>query len=113
MAWWMAFEPDIRVIKLLKALDNSLRLKIVELIINTSPVSFSAIHEHLENQIGREINKGTMSYHLDILVQSDVLNRELGRNPEERTYSRYNITDYAVEKLEALGLLIHIDEQTK
>ena len=54
-----------------------------------------------------------MSYHLDILVQSNVLHRELDRNPEERTYSSYNITDYAVEKLEALGLLIHADEQTE
>jgi len=109
----MAFESDIGVIKLLKALDNSLRLKIVELIINSSLVSFSAIHEHLEHQIGREINRGTMSYHLDILVQSNVLHRELDRNPEVRTYSSYNITDYAIEKLEALGLLIHADEQTE
>lgn len=109
----MAFEPDVNVIKLLKALDNSLRLKIVELVINSSPVSFTAIKEHLENQTGREINRGTMSYHLDILVQSNVLHRELDRNPEVRTYSRYNITDYAVEKLEALGLLIHDDEQTE
>lgn len=105
----MTFEHDVNVIKLLKALDNSLRLKIVELIINSSLVSFSAIHEHLENQTGREINRGTMSYHLDILVQSNALHRELDRNPEERTYSRYNITGYALEKLEALGLLIHVD----
>ena len=108
----MAFESDLGVIKFLKALDNSLRLKIVELIINSSLVSFSTIHEHLETQIGRKINRGTMSYHLDILVQSNVLHRELDRNPEVRTYSHYNTTDYALEKLEALGLLIHADEQT-
>ena len=102
----MVFRPDINTIKLLKALDNSLRLMIVELIINSSSVSFTVIKENLETQTGREINRGTMSYHLDILTQSNVLTRELGRTPGERDYSSYNITAYATEKLEALGLLI-------
>ena len=105
----MTFEPDINVIKLLKALDNSIRLIIVELIINSSPVSFTTIHECLEEQTGREINKGTTSYHLDILVQSNVLHKELKRMNDERSYSHYNMTSYAEEKLEALGLLIPAD----
>lgn len=102
----MTFQPDVGVIKFLKALDNSTRLKIVELIINSSPVSFSTINEHLEKQTGRKINRGTIAYHLDILVQANVLNKELERKPEERDYSQYDITDYAKEKLEALNLLI-------
>lgn len=101
----MSVVPDVNVIRLLKALDNELRLKIVELVLNSSPVSFSAVHEHLEGETGRKINKGTVSYHLDILVQSNVLSRELERS-DDRTYSRYEVTDYANEKIEALGLLV-------
>jgi DNA-binding transcriptional ArsR family regulator len=97
--------PDINVVRLLKALDNELRLKIVELVLNSSPVSFSAVHEQLEGETGRKINKGTVSYHLDILVQANVLSRELERS-DDRTYSRYEVTDYANEKIEALGLLM-------
>ncbi len=105
----MMLNPDVNVVKLLKALDSSWRLQIVRLVINSSsPVSFSAIHEHLENQIGRKINRGAITYHLDLLVQCNVLDRELGRKPKERTYSSYNITDYAAEKLESLGLLAQV-----
>lgn len=102
----MSFVPDVNVVRLLKALDNELRLKIVELVLNSSPVSFSEIHEHLEAETGRRINKGTLSYHLDILTQSNVLNRELKRGGGDRDYSRYEITDYAIDKIEALGLLV-------
>jgi len=105
----MMFNPDVKVVKLLKALNNSWRIKIVELVINSSPISFSAIHDHLENQIGREINRGAITYHLGLLVQCNVLDRVLERNPGERTYSSYDVTGYAMEKLEALGLLIHED----
>ena len=101
----MSFVPDINVVRLLRALDNELRLKIVELVLNSSPVSFSAIHEYLEGETGKKINKGTVSYHLDILVQSNVLSRELERG-DDRTYSRYEVTDYANEKIESLGLLV-------
>ena len=101
----MSFVPDVNVVRLLKALDNELRLKIVELVMNSSPVSFSAIHERLEGETGRRINKGTVSYHLGILVQSNVLSREPERRGD-RTYSRYEVTDYANEKIEALGLLM-------
>jgi len=97
--------PDVNVVRLLKALDNELRLKIVELVLNSSPVSFSAVHEHLEGEMGRKINKGTVSYHLDILVQSNVLSRELKRG-DDRAYSWYEVTGYANEKIEALGLLV-------
>jgi len=105
----LTFVPDINVVRLLKALDNELRLKIVELVLNSSPVSFSAVHEHLEAETGRRINKGTVSYHLDILVQSNVLSRELERSSENKTYSRYEVTDYANDKIKALGLLVSRD----
>lgn len=60
----------------------------------------------MREQTGSEVNKGTVSYHLDILVQSNVLSKELSRNSDDGTYSQYDITDYAREKLLALGLLI-------
>lgn len=102
----VSFVPDVNVVRLLKALDNDLRLKIVEFVINSSPVSFSEIYERLEKETGRKINKGTVSYHLDILVQSNVLSRELERSGDDRSYSRYEITGYANEKIEVLGLLV-------
>jgi DNA-binding transcriptional ArsR family regulator len=105
----MAFRPDVEVIKFLKALDNEIRLKIVELIINSSPASFSTINEYLDRQTGKEINKGTLAYHLDILVQANVLHKKLERRPDDREYSQYDITEYAEEKLESLGLLIRGD----
>ena len=107
----MSFVPDVNVVRLLKALDNEIRLKIVELVLNSSPVSFSEIHHQLEVKTGRRINKGTLSYHLDILVQSNVLSRELERGGEDRDYSRYEITDYANEKIEVLRLLVPREAQ--
>jgi len=98
--------PDVNVVRLLKALDNELRLKIVEFVLNSSPVSFSEINERMEAETGRRINKGTVSYHLDILLQSNVLSRELERGGDDRSYSRYEMTNYAIEKIEALGLLV-------
>jgi DNA-binding transcriptional ArsR family regulator len=103
----MTFIQDVNVVRLLKALDNEIRLRIVELVLNSSPVSFSEIHEHLEEETGRSINKGTVSYHLGILLQSNVLSRELERGGDERFYSRYEVTHYAIEKIRALGLLVH------
>jgi len=35
-----------------------------------------------------------------------VLSKELDRSGEDRTYSRYDVTSYALEKLEAFGLLV-------
>jgi hypothetical protein len=53
-----------------------------------------------------------VSYHLDILVQANVLSRELERSSEDRDYSRYEITGYANEKIGALGLLVHKETQS-
>ncbi len=56
-------------------------------------------------QTGKTISKGTLAYHLDILVQGNILRRELPRNPD-RTYSSYDTTEEATKTLTALGILI-------
>jgi len=100
-------EPNIKTLRMLKALDNPVRINILSLVVNSSPVSFSEIHGHLEETGGHDVSKGTLAYHLDILVQSDVLTRELGRGPD-RTYSRYDMTAEAEAVLRGLGLLVEV-----
>lgn len=101
----MRVDPDIKVMRMLRALDSPSRIKIIELIINSSHISFTKILSHLEEQSGKKINKGTLSYHLGILVQSNVLTKELERGPD-RDYSKYDITEEAEKILQALGLLV-------
>ena len=101
----MTLKPDIKVMRMIKALDSPIRMHIVSLIVNTSPVSFTGIREHLEASTGKTVSKGTMAYHLDILVQGNILRRELSRNPD-RTYSSYDTTEEAKNTLMALGILI-------
>ena len=101
----MTLKPDIKVMRMIKALDSSTRMQIVNLVVNASPVSFTGIREHLEALTGKTISKGTLAYHLDILVQGNILRRELSRNPD-RTYSSYDTTEEAKKTLMALGILI-------
>ena len=100
-------EPNIRTLRMLKALDNPLRIKIIEYVVNSSPVAFSDILDHLEDRSGHKINKGTLAYHLDLLLQSNVLIRELERG-EERTYTKYDITQDALDILRKLELLVKV-----
>ena len=95
---------------MIKALDSTMRMQIVNHIVNTSPVSFTGIQEHMEAVTGKTISKGTLAYHLDILVQGNILRRELSRNPD-RTYSTYDTTEEAEKTLIALGVLIEQEKQ--
>ncbi len=106
----MTLKPDIKVMRMIKALDSSTRMQIVNLIVNTPPVSFTGIQEHMEALTGKTISKGTLAYHLDILVQGDILRRELSRNPD-RTYSTYDTTEEAKKTLTALGILIEQEKK--
>jgi len=90
---------------MLKALDNPLRIRIIELLVNSTPVAFTSILAHLEEQSGQSINRGTLAYHLDLLVESNMVTRELERG-NERTYSRYDVTSEALELLRGLNLII-------
>lgn len=106
----MTLKPDIKVMRMIKALDSSTRMQIVDLVVNASPVSFKGIQEHLEAVTGKTVSKGTLAYHLDILVQGNILRRELSRNPD-RTYSAYNTTEEAKKTLIALGILIEQEKK--
>ena len=106
----MTLKPDIKVMRMIKALDSSMRMQIVSLIVNASPASFTGIQEHMETVTGKTISKGTLAYHLDILVQGNILRRELSRNPD-RTYSSYDTTEEARKTLTALGILIEQEKK--
>ncbi len=106
----MTLKPDIKVMRMIKALDSPTRMQIVSLIVNSSAVSFTGIREHLETLTGKTISKGTLAYHLDILVQGNILTRELSRNPD-RTYSTYDTTEEAKKTLTALGILIEHEKK--
>jgi DNA-binding transcriptional ArsR family regulator len=106
----VSLKPDIKVMRMIKALDSSTRMQIVNLVVNASPVSFTGIQEHLEAVTGKAISKGTLAYHLDILVQGNILTRELSRNPD-RTYSTYETTEEAKKTLTALGILIEQEKK--
>jgi len=106
----VSLKPDIKVMRMIKALDSSIRIQIVNLVVNASPVSFTGIREHMEAVTGKAISKGTLAYHLDILVQGNILRRELSRNPD-RTYSTYDTTEEAKKTLIALGILIEQEKK--
>ena len=106
----MSLKPDIKVMRMIKALDSSMRMQIVNLVVNASAVSFTGIQEHLEAVTGKAISKGTLAYHLDILVQGNILRRELSRNPD-RTYSTYDTTEEAKKTLTALGILVEKEKK--
>ena len=97
-------EPTIKLMRMLRALDNPIRLQIVQYIINSSPVSFTTILEHLQEMRGKTTSKGTLAYHLDLLLKGGVLSKELERG-DDREYSKYNVTTEALKTLEELELL--------
>jgi len=99
-------KQNIELMRMIKVLNNHIRILIVQYVINSSPVSFTQIHNHLKGERG-DISKGTLSYHLDLLVEGDVFEKKLERN-EGRDYSQYEITDNALQTLESLGLLEHV-----
>lgn len=108
----MTLKPDIKVMRMIKALDNPTRMQILALIVNSSAVSFTGIREHLETLTGKAMSKGTLAYHLDLLVQGNILTRELSRNPDG-TYSTYDITEEAKKTLRALGILIEHEKKNQ
>lgn len=99
-------KQNIELMRMIKVLNNHIRILIVQYVINSSPVSFTQIHNHLKGESG-DISKGTLSYHLDLLVEGDVFVKKLERN-EGRDYSQYEVTDNALQTLESLGLLEHV-----
>ncbi len=84
------------LIKMLKTLDNGIRLAIVEHILNSTPVSRTDIHKFVEGIRGKT-SKKFISYHLDILIQGGVAEK----TPDDE----YHITLKTIRTLESLGLI--------
>lgn len=99
-------EFDIKKMMMLKALNNPKRREITKLIVNSSPIAFTTIQKHLEKQKGAKITKGTLAYHLDLLIEGKILEKTMER--EGRQYSFYNITPEAKTILQELEVLIPI-----
>ena len=91
---------------MMKALDNQIRVMIVQFILNSSPVSFTNIHEYLQKE-GGEISKGTLTYHLGLLIEGDILVKKLERG-KGNEYSHYDIIEEAEQTLEDLDLIERI-----
>lgn len=96
-------ERTVELMKMMKALDNTIRRNIVEFVLNSSSVSFTDIYDHLKGRIGLD-SKGTLVYHLDILLEGNILSKKLERG-EGRDYSKYDITGQAEKILEELELV--------
>lgn len=101
-------EITIKIMRMLRALDNYMRLQIVQFILNSSPASFSDIHSYLQEISGQTISKGTLTYHLDLLLNGNVLSKRLERG-KGREYSKYNITEEVEKIFEKLGLIVIAD----
>ena len=57
---------NLPLIKMLKALDNPVRLLIVEYVLNSPPASLTDINDCIKENRG-EIGTGILAFHLDIL----------------------------------------------
>lgn len=90
----------IHLIKMLKALDNHIRLLIVEHMLNSAgPISKTYIHKIVEETRGKT-SKETIAYHLDILLQSAVL-----KKIQHFDGIVYHVAPEAVRTLEHHGLI--------
>jgi len=92
-------KEGVSLIKMLKALDNPIRYLIVKHMLNSPPASRTYIHKLIEDARGKT-SKRTTAYHLDILMQGEVLEKK-----PKNEYLFYNITPESVRTLESLGLI--------
>ncbi len=92
-------EVNIALIKMLKAIDNDIRYLIVARMLNSPPMSRTYIHNLVIENRG-ETSKGFISYHLDILTQSAVV-----EEIQEDEYTFYRVTPESVRTLKSLGLI--------
>jgi DNA-binding transcriptional ArsR family regulator len=84
-----SFEFPYTIRNALKGLDNDLRLKIVEYLVENGETSYSKILKGLEIK-----NKGKLTFHLRKLSESGVIDRLelLGSNTDEKSF--YNISPF-------------------
>ena len=92
--------------KMIKALDNHIRHLIVENMLNSPPLSRTYIHKLVEEARGKT-SKGTLSYHLDILMVGGVI-EEVWKNE----YMLYHVTPETVKTLEYYDLIQRMNVET-
>lgn len=93
-------DEAVSLIKMLKALDNHIRYTIVEYMLNSPPVSRTDIHNLVEEAVRGITSKGTISFHLDILMAGKVIEKT-----KENEYTLYHVTPETVKTLEYHGLI--------
>jgi len=82
--------------KKLKALDHDTRYKIMSFLLENGESGFKGI----ASEVGE--SKTSVSYHLDILVNSGLLEKRYERKGRE--YSHFRVSGEAVELFSKLGL---------
>ena len=95
---------NLPLIKMLKALDNQVRLLIVEHVLNSPPASLTDINECIKEKRG-EIGKEILGYHLDILVQTAVL-----KKTQENEHPLYHVPPETMKILASRGLIESEDQ---
>jgi DNA-binding HxlR family transcriptional regulator len=90
---------NLPLIKMLKELENPVRLLIAEHVLNSSPASLTDINECIKEKRG-EIGTGILAFHLDILVQTAVL-----KKTQENENPLYHVPPETMKILESRGLM--------
>ena len=86
----------VELAKKIKALDHDTRYKVMSFLLENGESRFKGI----ASEVGESIT--AVSYHLDILVNSGLLEKRYER--EGREYSHYWVSDDAVGLFSKLGL---------
>ena len=90
-------EPTLETARIFKALDHDVRYQIVSEILSKEKMSFTELSKLID------ATRTSLAYHLQILVNSGLLEKTLERNGVE--YSFYSITDLALILFSQLQLL--------
>lgn len=90
-------EPTLETARIFKALDHEVRYQIVSEILATEKMNFTELSKLID------ATRTSLAYHIQILVNSGLLEKTLERNGVE--YSFYSITDLALNLFSQLQLL--------
>ena len=91
-------KPTAELAKKFKALDHDTRYRIVSFLLENGESKFKDVSTEVTE------SKAAIAYHLDILVNSGLLEKRYER--EGREYSHYRVSDDAVELFSKLGLTV-------
>ena len=92
----LLMKPTMELAKKLKALDHDTRYKIMSFLLENGESGFKDIASEVTE------SRTAVSYHLDILVNSGLLEKRYERDGRE--YSHYRVSDEAAELFSKLSL---------